>query len=298
MNFLITGGTGFIGTYLRSTLLKEGHDLAILTRNPENYRGENADNQRFISWDSGLVSEMDKADVVINLAGENLFGFRWTEKVKKSIYDSRAGLTSRLAEVIKKAENPPGLLISASGVNYYKQQGSKPIDESGEPADDFLGRVCKDWEDAAREAEEAGIRVAIARIAPVLEQGGGIVGKMRLPFMMFVGGPIGSGRQYLPWIHMEDICNAILFPLHHEEFNGAYNACSPNSVTMNELAKTMGRVMNRPSFFRVPEPLLKLVLGEAAAPVLGSLNVVPARLNDAGFGFRFSDLEEALADVL
>ncbi|MEX2456143.1 MAG: TIGR01777 family oxidoreductase, partial [Balneolaceae bacterium] len=275
---LITGGTGFIGGYLCEELARQGHFLTIITRSPKKYQEEEAKNQRYIGWDDNLAAQMEKTDIVINLAGENLFGQRWTDDVKDRLYNSRIKGTRKLVEAMKAADNRPDLFISASGINYYKTKGDQLIDESGEPGDDFLATICIDWEKEARMAEKLQVRTAIPRIAPVLQEGGGMIDKMKLPFMLFVGGPIGSGRQFVPWIHMEDMIRAIIYPMEKPDFEGPYNACSPDQVTMNELSKTLGKVMNRPSMLRVPEFALKMVLGEAAAPVLGSLNVQPKKL--------------------
>ncbi len=298
MKYLISGGTGFIGSYIRPLLLKDGNYITIITRSPEKYRGEKADNQQFISWDGDLVKAASEANVVMNLAGENIFGFRWTDRVKKKIRDSRIQSTRKLVEAMEQAERKPELFISASGVNFYKSQGDDVIDESGVPGDDFLAQVCIDWELEAIKAQEFGVRTVIPRISPALQDGGGMIEKMKLPFLLFAGGPLGSGKQYVPWIHMNDLCRAIRFPVTQPDFEGPYNACSPMQVTMNELASAMGKTLNRPSFMRVPEFAMDLVLGEAASPVLGSLRVLPAKLLDNGFEFQFEDLEEALADIL
>jgi uncharacterized protein len=298
MKYLITGGTGFIGSYLRQILLKEGHFITIITRNPAKYSGERANNQQFISWDDDIIKAVDEADAVINLAGENIFGFRWTDRVKKKIRNSRIQTTRKIVQAIDQSDEKPDVFISASGVNYYKSRGDQVIDESGQPGEDFLAQVCVDWESEARKALDLGVRTAIPRIAPALQDGGGMIEKMKLPFLFFAGGPLGSGKQYVPWIHMDDLCRAILYPVHNQSFSGPYNACSPMQVTMNELARAIGKTMNRPSFMKVPEFAMGLVLGEAASPVLESLRILPAKLLDSGFEFEFEDLEEALADIL
>ncbi len=298
MNIFMTGGTGFIGSYLRTMLLREGHNLTILTRSPENQKENQATNQQFVSWQDDLPEIMNTTDVVINLAGKNLFGVRWTDAVKQELRDSRILTTRKLVESMEKAEDKPSLMISASGINYYKSQGDKIIDESGEPGSDFLANLCIDWEQEALEAEKLGIRTTIARIAPVLERDGGMIDKMKLPFVLFAGGPIGSGDQYVSWIHMKDMCKTLIYPLYDTSFTGPFNASSPSPVTMNEFAKSMGQVMNRPSLFRVPESVLKIMMGEASQPVLGSLRIQPKKLQVSGFEFEFEDLEEALADIL
>lgn len=297
MNILITGGTGFIGEELRTKLLKEGHYLAILTRSPKKYEDESAKNQRFISWDADLVNEIDKSDVVINLAGENIFGQRWTDEVKQRIYDSRIETTRKLVEAMEKAESKPEVFISASASGIYGDKGDQVLDEQSEYADDFLAKVCKDWEAEAQKASELGIRVVNPRIGIVFEEGGGALEKMIPPFKFFVGGPVGDGKQYMSWIHRTDLVNAILFPIGNKDLEGAYNVCSPNPATMNEVAETLGNVMNRPSFFRVPKFALDIAFGEAAQPITGSTRMQPKKLQVSGFEFRFEELEEALADI-
>ena len=298
MNILITGGTGFIGEELRTILLKQGHNLVIVTRSPKNYEDESAKNQRFIGWDEDLVQEMEEVDGVINLAGENLFGQRWTETVKKRIMDSRVQSTKKLVEAMQKADNKPEVLISASASGIYGNRGEDILDEDEAHGNDFLAEVCEAWEAESQKASEFGVRVVNPRIGIVLEKGGGALGKMIPPFQFLVGGPIGSGNQYMSWIHRTDLCNALIFPLTNDEITGPYNVCSPNPVTMNEFADTLGNVMNRPSLFRVPEFALDIVLGEAAKPVTDSIRMQPKKLQLADFGFHFEELEEALADIL
>lgn len=295
---LITGGTGFVGSYLCEELMRQGHFLTILTRSPQKYTEENSKNQKYVGWETPLNPLMENTDIVINLAGENLFGKRWTESVKKRLYNSRIDITGKLADAMKECSNPPDVFISASGINYYAESGDEIITEESESGDDFLAKICIDWEREALKSEQAGVRVAIPRIAVVLEYDGGMVEKMRLPFALFAGGPLGNGKQYVSWIHMADLCRAIIYPIDNPTISGPYNASAPDPITMNALAKAMGKVMNRPSFFRVPEFALKLVLGEAAQPVLSSLRVKPKVLLSEGFEFEFTDLEIALADIL
>ena len=294
---LITGGTGFIGQYLAEELMKQGHYVTIITRSPDRYKAESAKNQRFISWDD-LSDHMGKMDIVINLVGENLFGQRWTDTVKKKIYDSRILSTRKLVDAIRASVNKPEVLISASGVNYYQEKGDQVLTESSEPGDDFLAKVCIDWEKEAELAAELGVRVVISRFGVVLEKDGGVIEKMKLPFSLFAGGPIGSGDQYMAWIHMKDLCRSILFAIVNKDLEGVYNATAPEPVTMNEFAKALGRVMHRPSFFRVPEFALNLILGEAAAPVISSLRVQPKVLQLTDFEFEFEDIELAIADII
>lgn len=298
MNILITGGTGFVGSELCPMLLQEGHFLTIITRSPKRHTGEQAKNQQFISWDADLTEAMEKADAVINLAGENIFGQRWTDEVKKRIYSSRIDNTEKLVSAIKEAGNPPDVMISASAAGYYGGRGTDVLDEKEPAGDGFLAKVCMDWEAAARPVEEAGVRLAIPRIGIVLEKGGGALQKMLPPFKFFVGGPIGRGTQFLPWIHRHDLCRGLMMPLENDAFEGVYNLNAPNPVTMEELANAIGDVLNRPSAFRVPEFVLGIVLGEAAKPILESLRLRPAHLQQADFEFKFTRVREALSEIL
>lgn len=298
MNILITGGTGFIGTELRDMLLQKGHYLTIITRSPKEYENETAKNQQFISWNDDLVENMEETDAVINLAGSSIFGKRWTNEVKKKILNSRVDSTRQLVEAAKKAENPPEIMVSASAVGYYGDRGDDILTENEPAGNSFLSRVCVKWEGAASEIEDIGVRLATPRIGIVLDTGGGAMLQMLTPFKMGVGGPIGSGNQYFPWIHMYDLCRGLIFPLENENFEGSYNLNAPNPVTMNGFADKLGEVLRRPTFLRVPEFALNLVLGEAADPILESLRVQPKKLQQAGFEFRFPYVKEALADIL
>ncbi|WP_441000289.1 TIGR01777 family oxidoreductase [Fodinibius sp. SL11] len=298
MKILITGGTGFIGSYLRTLLLQEGHFLTIVSRSPREYENETAKNQQFVSWDDNLVPEMEEADAVINLAGSSIFGTRWTEEVKKKIYSSRIKSTEQLVEAIKVADNPPKVMISASGADYYKPAGDTVLDESAPAGDSFLSEVCVDWEKAAQPVTEFGVRLASPRIGVVLEKDGGALQQMLLPFKLFVGGAIGSGEQYFPWIHMLDLCRGLLFPLQNVELEGPYNLNAPNPVTMNEFANELASQLHRPSLFRVPEFVLDIALGEAANPVITSKRLQPKKLQQLGFEFNFAHLRQALGDIL
>lgn len=296
MNILITGGTGFIGTELRDFLLKKGHYITVITRSPKKYENESARNQRFISWEADLREAMEETDVVINLVGENLAKL-WTDDIKKRIYNSRIDSTNDLVEAIQAADSKPKLMISASGASYYGDRGDDVLDESEPPGSGFLPEVCVDWEDAARPVEEEGVRLVIFRNGVVLGEGGGAMQYMLPVFKLGVGGPIGDGTQYFPWIHMLDVCRAMNFAIENEQLSGACNLTAPNPVTMNEMADAMGDVLRRPTFFRVPEFLVRLVLGDAGDTVLDSLRTQPKQLQQAGFEFRFRYLREALGDI-
>lgn len=293
----MSGGTGFVGSYLCKELLKRGHFISVVTRSPEKYSEEQSKNLKYIGWDEDLSYAMEEAEVVYNLAGENLFGKRWTSSVKKSIYDSRIETTKKLVDAMTRSANKPDLFVSISAVGIYGDQGNKLLDESTEPADDFLARVCIRWEEEAQKASKLGVRVVNPRLGIVFEKDGGFIQIMKLPFLLFVGGPIGDGNQFFPWIHMNDVVRALIFPMEHEELSGPYNVNAPEPATMNELANAMGNVLNRPSFFRVPAFAMRTLLGEAADPALASLNVQPKVLQISGFEFQYEDVEEALADI-
>lgn len=296
--FLITGGTGFIGRHLSERLMMDGHYVTIVTRNPKKYAEQQSKNQRFVAWDDALAGEMAQTDVVIHLAGENLFARRWNEEVKQGLVSSRIDSTRMLVEAMKNAAKRPELLISASAVGYYGDRGSEKVTEETACGEDFLARLCLDWETEAQKAASLDVRVVNPRIGIVLGEESEVIKNMRLPFSLFVGGAIGSGRQYVPWVHVNDVIRALLFPVDHPQMTGPYNACAPSPETMSELSAAMGRVMNRPSFFKVPGFVLKVALGEVASSVLASLRVYPKRLQEMGFQFEFEDLEEALADIL
>lgn len=298
MTILIAGGTGFIGQELRTILLSEGHNVIVVTRNPAKYADETAKNQKFISWEEDLTGVMNQIDAVINLAGEGIFNQRWSEEVKKKLYDSRIQSTKILVDAMRACHEKPEVFISSSASGYYGHNGSVIIKESHPSGDDFLAHICKDWEFESLKAEEFGVRVANPRIGIVLEKGGGVLDKMETPFRFFVGGPIGDGGQYVSWIHRTDLCNAILFPVSNRSLSGAYNACAPNPVTMDEFAHIMGEVMGRPALFKVPDFALKMLFGEAAKPMTDSARMSPQKLQDHGFEFIFTELNEALSDIL
>lgn len=298
MNILITGGTGFIGDELRMLLLKEGHNLVIVTRSPDKYENESAKNQQFVSWDDDLSEHMNEMDGVINLAGENLFGQRWTDDVKKRIMNSRIESTRTLVNAMRKAESRPEVFVSVSASGIYGDHGDDLLTEDTSTADDFLAEVCKNWEAESQKASEFGVRVVNPRIGIVLEEGGGALQKMLTPFRFFVGGPVGSGKQYMSWIHRTDLCRSFIFAFNNKELSGPCNVCTPNHVTMNEFASALGSVMNRPSIFRVPEFALSIALGESAKPVTDSIRMQPKKLQVSGFEYQFEELEEALADIV
>ncbi|TVQ13761.1 MAG: TIGR01777 family protein [Balneolaceae bacterium] len=298
MVILITGGTGFVGTYLTEYLLSKGHKVRILTRNPARYEALQSEDRLYIRIREDLKPEIERCDVVINLAGENLFDQRWTSPVKKKILRSRIDITNSLVKGIKKAKKKPVLMISASGADYYGDTGDELITEQSAPGTGFLTEVCLAWEEAAKPVIEHGVRLAIPRLGIVLEKDGGALGKMLTPFKLFAGGPLGDGRQYLPWVHMRDVVGAAGYVIENKHAEGVFNLCAPDPVTMSRFAAAVGSALGRPSWIPVPGFALNLVLGEASNAVLASHRMIPARLQEWGYEFEFPVIEPALKKIL
>ncbi|MEX0686236.1 MAG: TIGR01777 family oxidoreductase [Balneolales bacterium] len=298
MKIVLTGATGFIGTHLTNMLEQRGHDLVILTRTPDKYKGMINRKRSYRSVDHDVDSSVEGCNAIINLAGENLIARRWTRKVKEELIHSRVWITSKLVEAIEKANKKPEVMISASAAGYYGSRGDEVLTEDKAPGNKFDSEICIHWEEESRKAEKDGVRVVNPRFGIPLETDGGALAKMLTPFWFFVGGPIGSGKQYFPWIHMRDLGNSIMFALEHTQIKGPYNASSPNPVTMEEFAKTLGKVMNRPSVLKVPEFALILVFGEGGRAMITSSRLEPKAIYEAGFKFEYPLLEDALQALL
>lgn len=295
MKILITGGTGFVGTYLTQQLLMDGHDIHIVGRSsqPRNQSGRvhmiRADATRQGPWQDAVKD----ADAVINLAGASIFG-RWTPAYKQQIYDSRILTTRHVVEAMEGNR----ILISTSAVGYYGSRGDDILTESESCGRDFLSKVATDWEHEAFEARKKNIRIAAARFGVVLGKSGGALKQMTAPFKWFAGGPMGSGRQWFSWIHISDLAAGLIYLMENEKIQGPVNLCSPVPVTAKELAETLGSVLGRPAVLPAPSFALRLMLGEFADTLLASQRVIPEKLTAAGFVFRFPDLKSALTDLL
>ena len=298
MNIYLTGGTGFIGQHLGKMLIEKGYHVTIATRNPDKYAGEEKNQLKYVPLKEEPVDQIADADVVINLAGENIFGKRWTKSVKRRIYDSRILTTRSLVSAMEKVETKPQLFISASGVDYYKDQGDKIITENSDAGDGFLAEVCRDWEAESAKAQKLDVRVVNPRFGVVLGKDGGALATMLPVFKAFIGGSLGPGTQYFPWIHIDDLCRGLVYTITNSELGGAVNVAAPEPVTMNEFTRTLGAVLSRPSFFKVPGVALQAALGEAAEMLTGSHRVVPEKLEKNGFKFSFKTLKPALQDLL
>lgn len=296
MKILITGGTGLIGRYLVSRLLTLGHAVVVVTRSPDSAR-QRLD-KRVELW-PGLEqrSHLNDIDAVINLAGEPIADKRWTDAQKARLCDSRWQITQRLVALIKASDTPPAVLLSGSATGYYGDLGEVVVTEEEPPHNEFTHKLCARWEQIACEAQSDATRVCLLRTGVVLAPDGGILAKMTPPFRLGLGGPIGSGRQYLAWIHIDDMANAILWLLDND-LRGPFNMVSPYPVRNAQFAHALGRALHRPAIIRAPAAAVRLLMGESSVLVLGGQRALPKRLEAAGFAFRWYDLDDALADVL
>ncbi len=300
MQYLITGGTGFIGRPLVHRLLDDGHDVVVLSRqSAQDVRSQLSARVKPVT-SLAAINPSTSFDAVINLAGEGILDKRWSPARKKVLLDSRIGVTSELVDLIERMENKPGCLISASAVGVYgfAHGASELLDESSEVGSGFAATLCNRWEQAARRAESMGVRTCLVRIGVVLHPDGGALQKMLPPFRLGLGGPIGDGQQTMAWIHLEDMISILLFLANHQEASGVFNAVAPGPVNNKAFARALGRAVRRPALIPVPKCALELMLGESAQLLTEGAPVVPARLKEAGFSFAYPDIDEALASLL
>jgi uncharacterized protein len=300
MRVTITGATGLIGSALVRELAQRGDEVTVLTRSPERARERLGRDVNAIAWDaqSDAPPEALKGrDGVVHLAGENI-AQRWSADVKRRIRDSRERGTRALVAGIRAAEPRPKTLVSMSGVDYYGDRGDAPLDEDTPPADDFLARVCVTWEAEAQAAAEVGLRVVRTRNGVVLDRRGGALQKMLLPFRLGVGGPVAGGRQYMPWIHLDDIVGMITRALDDETWEGAINATAPDPPTNAEFSKALGRALRRPAILPIPGVTLRLLYGDMAQLITASRRAVPRRAGELGYEHGHPDLDEALRSAL
>ena len=305
MKVAITGATGFVGSRLVQRLHGKGHKVVVLARNTafaqKVFPSEAFPNLEIVaytpnasgSWQSVIAS----CDGVVNLAGEPIAEGRWTPERKQEILNSRKLGTQKLVEAIANANPKPTVLVNASAIGYYGTSESATFDETSLSGNDFLAQVCQAWETEARKVKDAGVRLVILRLGIVLGNGGAL-GKMIPPFKLFAGGPIGSGRQWFSWIHVDDLVNLILQALTKPEIEGVYNATAPNPVRMADLSQTLGRVMNRPSWLPVPAFAIEALLGDGAIVVLEGQQVLPKRTEETGFEYKYPNLQSALTQIL
>lgn len=296
MRLVVTGATGFIGSALCAALLEQGHALTLLTRGSP--RDANTGTKRWLHWTPGTLRDWDAAldgvDGVINLAGEPIAEKKWTHTQRRRIEKSRIDATHSLVQACAKVRQKPKFLINASAVGYYGSRGDETITENAPPGNDFLAFLCQAWEEEAQKAEELGIRVVRLRTGIVLGPGGGALTKMAAPFKFFMGGPLGSGKQWMSWIQLEDLLRLFLLGIENPLACGPINATSPNPVQNKEFSRALGKAIHRPCWAPVPAFLLKLALGEMAQMLLTGQRVVPAAAEKLGFQFRYPNLQEAL----
>jgi len=298
MDILITGVTGLVGRYLAGHLLAAGHRIiGIGSRqtppalDDANFTYIAADTTRQGDWQESL----NQVDAVVNLAGRTIFR-RWTRRYKQSIRDSRLLTTANLVAALPRERQVT--MVSTSAVGYYGSRGDDLLTENATPGDDFLAQLAQDWEAEALDAQHLGHRVVIARFGVVLGRGGGALGQMVPAFRSFLGGPLGSGAQWFPWIHIQDLAAAVEFVLSHQQMAGPFNFCAPQPIQNRDLARSLGRVLNRPAVLPAPALMVRLALGEFGGVLLASQRAVPEQLLQQGFRFEFPEIEGALRQLL
>mgnify|MGYP006109478577 FL=1 len=296
MKTLVTGATGFVGR----RLLEQLEDPVILSRQP-GLAEKNLGIPAF-SWNPNSETPSTEAfagvDAVIHLAGESVGEGRWSTRKKARILESRQAGTRHLVDSLEKLETKPSVLVSASAVGYYGDRADDLLDESAQPGEGFLAEVCKTWEDEASRARDLGIRVITVRIGIVLGSGGGALKKMLLPFKLGLGGRLGHGKQWMPWIHLQDLVSILAMAAQHPSLDGPINATAPNPVTNRDFTKSLGKALHRPTIFPVPGPMLRLALGEFGGILLHSQRVIPTALEAIEHSFHFPELDPALENIL
>lgn len=306
MRVLIAGGTGLIGNELTNNLCADGHEVVVLSRSGRS-QVDLPSRASVVRWD-GRTAEgwghlVNEIDAIVNLAGESIAGAnplagRWTPARKKRILESRLQAGQAIHQALQAATKRPEVLVQASAVGYYGPRGDEIVTEETAPGNDFLADVCKQWEAGAAGAEALGVRVAIIRTGVVLSMGGGALPFMALPFRFFVGGPLGSGRQYVPWIHEEDQIAAIRFLIERSGLRGAFNLSAPQPLTGVAFSQAIGRALRRPSYMPAPAFAFRLAFGELATLLVDGQRQIPRRLQQSGFRFQYDDADSALKDLL
>jgi|UniRef100_A0A7C3YZP3 hypothetical protein len=299
MKIFMTGGTGFVGTFLSQELALQGHDLTILTRKKEP-PSTPRDGIRFVTGDpteaGPWLAEVSQHDWIINLAGASI-STKWTEANKRRFYDSRVLTTRNLVAALAQGDRRQ-LFCSTSAPGYYGPRGEEELTEDSPPGQDFLAKLAQDWEAEALKAQELGIRTVVTRFGVVMGRGGGMLAELVPLFKKFLGGPVGSGKQWLSWIHLQDLARAYLFLPEHPDLTGPVNFTSPNPVRNRDFAKALGRVLGRPAVMPAPAFMVRLILGEFAEVVLTGQKVLPKKLLAAGFTYLYPTIDQALQQLL
>ncbi|NTU62382.1 MAG: TIGR01777 family protein [Chloroflexi bacterium] len=300
MRVIVTGGSGLIGRALVDSLAQDEYEVIVLSRNPDAVKNL-PKGARAEKWDGKTAQGWGKlvngADAIVNLAGATI-SERWSDAQKKAIRESRVNAGQAIVEALKAAEKKPGVVVQSSAVGYYGPRGAEEITEDSSAGNDFLASVCQDWEASTAELDSLGIRRPIIRTGVVLSKNGGALPKMLMPIKMFVGGPIGSGQQYFPWIHLQDEVAAIRWLIDNPKARGVYNLSALRPLTNKEFTHAIGKVLGRPTFMPIPAFAMKTLFGEMSALLLDGQREMPARLVKEGFKFKFVDAEAALRDVL
>lgn len=305
MKVAITGATGFVGGRLVERLQADGHQVVVLTRNADSARRvfpvvafPQLEIVAYTPMASGPWQEaIANCDGVVNLAGEPIAEGRWTAQRQQAILQSRKLGTRKIVEAIAQANPKPAVLVNASAIGYYGTSETASFDETSQPGDDFLARVCQEWESEAEKVRQSGTRLVIVRTGIVLGMGGAIA-KMLLPFKLFAGGPLGSGRQWFSWIHREDLVSLMIMALTQPSMDGVYNGTAPNPLRMAEFCQILGQVLNRPSWLPVPDFALEALLGDAAKVVLEGQQVLPQGTQASGFTYQYPAVRQALEEIL
>ncbi len=301
MRVIITGGTGLIGSALATHLAATGHEVYALSRRPSDHNAPSG--VKLQQWDAktgdGWSNLITDDTAIVNLAGAGIADKRWTDERKEAIINSRAHAGQAVVDAVQKAGVLPKVVIQSSAVGYYgSETGDTPLTEAAPAGHDFLADVCVQWEDSVQPLRDQGVRVVTIRTGVVLSMYGGAFPRQLLPFRLFVGGPIASGKQYFPWIHIDDEVAAIAFLIENENAAGVYNLSSPNPVTNQEFTHVLGRVMKRPAVFPVPAVAFQVLFGEMAVVLLKGQNALPTRLQEAGFSFSYPEPAAALDHLL
>ncbi|MEJ2194090.1 MAG: TIGR01777 family oxidoreductase [Ignavibacteriaceae bacterium] len=299
---IVTGATGSIGKRICRLLIEKGDEVIIFTRNLREAKNNIPKAANFIEWNYNepevWKNELNGKDAIVHLAGANLGAKRWNEKYKKLCYDSRVISTRNLVDAIKSVDQKPKVFICSSAVGYYGNRNDEVLDESSLSADNYLGKLCRDWEAEAAKVEEIGIRRVSVRTGLVLNKNEGLIKQMLPTFKMFLGGYLANGKQWFPWIHIDDIVGIYLHAIENERLRGAINGASPGIVRNKEFSKTLGKVMNRPSLFPIPKFALKLVTGELGEYAVMGQRTSVEKIIKSGYKFMFENLEEALKNII
>ena len=300
---ILTGATGLVGKKLISILIEKGYVISVLSRNKSSAKKIFDKDIEVHEWDytkssDDIIEIINGCFAIINLAGASIAGKRWNDEYKKLIYDSRIITAAKITDAISKCEVKPESFISSSAVGYYGLSGEELITENSPPGNDYLSKVCSDWESSATAAKKYGVRIVTIRTAVVLDKKEGALKKLITPFMFFIEGKIGSGKQWFPWIHIDDLVNLYLFVLENPLIQGAINGAAPEQIKNKEFCKTLGKVLGRPSLFPVPGFILKIAIGEFATYLLTGRKIFPEKALKTGFKFKYDNLESALINIL